>query len=136
MLEKETVYKCNIMTNQELKDLLGYEYPKIDYYEKRLFNRLSIFPKAIEVYGHSLENIYTRSDEWFLVEQLKPSLATNPYAEISAVTYIENIIQSHDVQDIDWISVYKFVDTCLEDGYIKNLLNKNRDRFLPRYDMI
>ena len=62
--------------------------------------------------------------------------AISRYAEISAATYIENIIQSHDVQDIDWISVYKFVDTCLDDGYIKNLLNKNRDRFLPRYDMI
>lgn len=63
------------MTKRELKELLGYEYPKIDYYENRLFNRLSIFPKAIEVYGRCLENIYTRSGEWFLVEQLKPSLA-------------------------------------------------------------
>lgn len=124
------------MTKQELKRLLGGEYPKSDYHEKRLFGRLDIFPGAIKVYERHPENIYTRSDEWFLVEQLKPSLATNPYSEISAATYIENIIQSHEVQDIDWISVYKFVDTCLEDGYIKNLLNKNRDRFLPRYDMI
>jgi len=128
--------KGDIMTKQELKRLLGGEYPKSDHHEKRLFDRLDIFPGAIKLYERHPENIYTRSGEWFLVEQLKPSLATNPYAEISAATYIENIIQSHDVQDIDWISVYKFVDTCLDDGYIKNLLNKNRDRFLPRYDMI
>lgn len=124
------------MTKQELKDLLGYEYPKIDYYEKRLFNRLSIFPKAIEVYGHSLENIYTRSGEWFLVEQLKPSLANNPFDNVSVSTHMENIIQHHDVSNIDWISVYKFVDTCLEDGYMKDLLNRNRERFLLQYDII
>lgn len=72
----------------------------------------------------------------FLVEQLEPSLATNPYAKPSPSTHIENIIQGRKVQDIDWVSVYKFVDTCLEDGYIKNLLNKNQKRFLPQYDMI
>ena len=76
------------MTKQELKELLGYEYPKIDYYEKRLFDRLSIFPKAIEVYGRCLENIYTRSVEWFLVEQLKPSLANNPYTKTSVSTHM------------------------------------------------
>lgn len=124
------------MTKQELKELLGYEYPKIDYYEKRLFDRLSIFPKAIEVYGRCLENIYTRSGEWFLVEQLKPSLANNPFTKTSVSTHMENIIQSHDVPNIDWISVYKFVDTCLEDGYMKDLLNRNRKRFLFQYDII
>ena len=35
------------MTKQELRELLGGEYPKNDYYERRLFDRLSIFPKAI-----------------------------------------------------------------------------------------
>lgn len=124
------------MTKQELKELLGYEYPKIDYYEKRLFDRLSIFPKAIEVYGRCLENIYTRSGEWFLVEQLKPRLANNPFTKTSVSTHMENIIQSHDVPNIDWISVYKFVDTCLEDGYMKDLLNRNRKRFLFQYDII
>lgn len=49
---------------------------------------------------------------------------------------MENIIHSHDVLNIDWISVYKFVDTCLEDGYMKNLLNQNRKRFLLQYDII
>lgn len=124
------------MTKQELKELLGDEYPKIDYYEKRLFDRLSIFPKAIKVYGRCLENIYTRSGEWFLVEQLKPSLANNPFTKVSVSTHMENIIHSHDVLNIDWISVYKFVDTCLEDGYMKNLLNQNRKRFLLQYDII
>lgn len=125
------------MTKQELQELLGAEYPKNDYHEKRLFDRLSIFPKAIEVYGRCLENIYTRSGEWFLVEQLEPSLAVNPYTKISADTHMENIIHSRMVPDIDWVVVYQFVDDCLEDGYIKDLLNKNRERLLQlQYDII
>ena len=49
------------MTKQELKRLLGGEYPKSDYHEKRLFDRLDIFPGAIKVYERHPENIYTRS---------------------------------------------------------------------------
>ena len=125
------------MTKQELIELLGGEYPKSDYHENRLFERLSIFPNAIKVYERHPENIYTRSGEWFLVEQLEPSLATNPYAKTSADTHIKNIIQSHKVQDIDWVLVYEFVDTCLEDGYMKDLLNINRERLLQlQYDII
>lgn len=125
------------MTKQELKELLGDEYPKNDYHEKRLFDRLDIFPKAIQVYGRSLENIYTRSGEWFLVEQLSPDLASNPFAKISASTHMENFIQGRMAQSIDWTVVYKFVDTCLEDGYMKDLLNKNRERLLQlQFDMI
>ena len=125
------------MTKQELIELLGGEYPKSDYHENRLFERLSIFPNAIKVYGRHPENIYTRSGEWFLVEQLEPSLAANPYAKISADTHIKNIIQSHKVQDIDWVSVYEFVDVCLEDCYMKDLLNINRERLLQlQYDII
>ncbi len=125
------------MTKQELIELLGGEYPKSDHHENRLFERLSIFPNATKVYGRHPENIYTRSGEWFLVEQLEPSLAANPYAKISADTHIKNIIQSHKVQDIDWVSVYEFVDVCLEDGYMKDLLNINRERLLQlQYDII
>lgn len=125
------------MTEQEIKELLGDEYPKNDYHEKRLFDRLDIFPKAIQVYGRQLENIYTRSGEWFLVEQLDPSLVTNPYAKASASTHMNNIIHSRMVHDIDWVAVYKFVDTCLEGGYMKTVLNKNRERLLQlQYDII
>lgn len=118
------------MTKQELRELLGGEYPKNDYYERRLFDRLSIFPKAIQVYERCLENIYTRSGEWFLVEQLQPDLASNPFAKISADTHMKNIIESRTIHDIDWVVVYKFVDTCLEDGYMKDILNRNRERLL------
>ena len=125
------------MTKQELRELLGGEYPKNDYYEKRLFDRLAIFPKAIQVYGCCLENIYTRSGEWFLVEQLQPDLAVNPYAKISADTHMDNIIQSHMTRNIDWSVVYQFVDTCLEDGYMKDRLNRNREQLLRlQYDII
>lgn len=124
------------MTKQELKELLVDEYPISEGLEARLFKRLSIFPDAVSVYARNPERICYRSNEWFLVEQLDPSLVTNPYAKPSVSTHIENIIQGCKAQDIDWISVYEFVDTCLEDGYMKRLLNKNRERFLPNYDMI
>ena len=125
------------MTKQELIELLGGEYPKSDYHENRLFERLSIFPNAIKVYGRHPENIYTRSGEWFLVEQLEPSLVTNPYAKASASTHMNNIIHSRMVHDIDWAVVYQFVDTCLEDGYMKDRLNRNRERLLQlQYDII
>lgn len=125
------------MTKQELIELLGGEYPKSDHHENRLFERLSIFPNAIKVYGRHPENIYTRSNEWFLVEQLDPSLVTNPYAKVSARTHIENIMQGRKAQDIDWVSVYEFVDTYLEDGYMKTVLNTNRERLLQlQFDII
>ena len=124
------------MTKQELKELLVDEYPISEGLEARLFKRLGIFPDAVSVYARNPERICYRSNEWFLVEQLDPSLVTNPYAKPSVSTHIENIIQGCKAQDIDWISVYEFVDTCLEDGYMKRLLNKNRERFLPNYDMI
>lgn len=125
------------MTKQELKELLGDEYPLSEGLEARLFKRVSIFPGAIKVYARNPESICYRSSEWFLVEQLDPSLATNPYAKASARAHIENIIQGRKAQDIDWVSVYEFVDTCLEDGYMKTLLNRNRERLLQlQYDMI
>jgi hypothetical protein len=124
------------MTKQELKELLGDEYPLSEGLEARLFKRVSIFPGAISVYARNPERICYRSNEWFLVEQLDPSLVTNPYAKASASTHIENIIQGRKAQGIDWVVVYEFVDTCLEDGYMKTLLNTNRERFLPNYDMI
>ena len=118
------------MTKQELRELLGGEYPKNDDYEKRLFDRLNIFPKAINIYGRCLENIYTRSSEWFLVEQLRPDLVSNPFAKLSASKHMENIIHSRMIHNIDWVVVYQFVDICLVDGYMKNLLNENRERLL------
>lgn len=125
------------MTKQELRELLGGEYPKNDYYERRLFDRLSIFPKAIQVYERCLENIYTRSSERFLVDQLRPDLVINPFVKLSASKHMENIIHSHMIHNIDWISVYEFVDTCLVEGYMKDLLNKNRERLLQlQYDII
>ena len=124
------------MTKQELKELLGDEYPLSEGLEARLFKRVSIFPGAISVYARNPERICYRSNEWFLVEQLDPSLVTNPYAKASASTHIENIIQGRKAQGIDWVVVYEFVDTCLEDGYMKTLLNTKRERFLPNYDMI
>ena len=50
---------------------------------------------------------------------------------------MENIVQGRKVQDINWVSIYEFVDTCLEDGYMKRLLNKNRERLLQsQFDII
>lgn len=129
--------KGDIMTRQELRELLGNEYPISEGLEARMFKRLSVFPGAIRVYERNPENICYRSDEWFLVEQLSPDLATNPFAKISSSKHMENIIHSRKAQDIDWDVVYQFVDTCLDDGYMKNLLNENRERLLGlQYDII
>ena len=125
------------MTKQELKELLGDEYPLSEGLETRLVERLSIFPGAVSVYARNPERICYRSNEWFLVEQLDPSLVTNPYAKASASTHMNNIIHSRMVHDIDWAVVYQFVDTCLEDGYMKDILNRNRERLLQlQYDII
>lgn len=112
------------MTKQELKELLGDEYPISEGLEARLVERLRIFPGAIKVYARNPERIFYRSNEWFLVEQLNPDLVSNPYAKVSVNTHMENIVQGRKVQDINWVSIYEFVDTCLEDGYMKRLLNK------------
>lgn len=125
------------MTKQELRELLGDEYPLSEDLEARLFKRVSIFPGAVSVYARNPERICYRSNEWFLVEQLDPSLVTNPYAKASARTHIENIMQGRKAQDIDWVSVYEFVDTYLEDGYMKTVLNTNRERLLQlQFDII
>lgn len=125
------------MTKQELKELLGDEYPLSEGLEARLFKRVSIFPGAIRVYARNPENICYRSSEWFLVEQLQPDLVSNPFAKLSASKHMENIIHSHMIHNIDWVSVYEFVDTCLEDGYMKTLLNTNRERLLQlQFDII
>ena len=118
------------MIKQKLKELLRDEYPKTVDMEKRLFDRLSIFPDSIKVYERDPSNIYRRSNEWFLAEQLQPDLVNNPYAKRFASVHIKNSIHSNNNQDINWEIVYKFVDTCLEDGYIKNILNNNRERLL------
>lgn len=125
------------MTKQELKDLMGDEYPISKVLEARMFKRLSVFPGAIKVYARSPENICYRSSEWFLVEQLQPDLVGNPFAKLSASKHMENIIHSRMIHNIDWVVVYQFVDTCLVDGYMKDLLNRNRERLLRlQYDMI
>jgi hypothetical protein len=125
------------MTKQELKELLGDEYPLSEGLEARLFKRVSIFPGAIRVYARNPESICYRSSERFLVDQLRPDLVINPFVKLSASKHMENIIHSHMIHNIDWISVYEFVDTCLVEGYMKDLLNKNRERLLQlQYDII
>lgn len=125
------------MTKQEIKELLGDKYPISEGLEARLLKRVNIFPGAVSVYAKNPEHICYRSNEWFLVEQLDPSLVTNPYAKASASTHMNNIIHSRMVHDIDWVVVYKFVDTCPEGGYMKTVLNKNRERLLQlQYDII
>ena len=125
------------MTKQELKELLGDEYPLSEGLEARLFKRVSIFPGAIRVYARNPESICYRSSERFLVDQLRPDLVINPFVKLSASKHMDNIIQSREVRDIDWAIVYQFVDTCLEDGYMKDRLNRNRERLLQlQYDII
>ena len=124
------------MDKQQLMELFGSEYPKTKYYEKILLERLELFPNAINVYKNRPKNLYLRSNEWFLVEQLSPELALNPYADISASRHMRNIIYGKDIYDIDWSTVYRFVDTQLEDCLVKEILNGHREWLLPQYDTI
>lgn len=124
------------MDKQQLIELFGNDYPRKESTEKRLFDRLSLFPNAINVYKGCLGNIYRRSSDWFLVEQLLPHLVHNLYASTIASAHMEHVIHGKNVSNIDWATIYQFVDTQLEDCRTKDLLNKNRDRLLPHYDII
>ena len=44
--------------------------------------------------------------------------------------------QGENVSNIDWTTIYQFVDTQLEDCHTKTLLNEHRERLLSLYDII
>lgn len=124
------------MDKQQLMELFGDDYPRRESTEKRLFDRLSLFPNAINVYKGCLGNIYRRSSDWFLAEQLSPNLVHNHYASTAASAHMKRVIHGEDVSNIDWQTVYAFVDTQLNDCRTKDLLNQNRERLLPQYDIV
>jgi hypothetical protein len=124
------------MDKQQLIELFGNDYPRKESTKKRLFDRLSLFPDALNVYKDCLGNVYRRSSDWFLAEQLLPNLVHNHYASPAASVHIRHVIYGENVSNIDWTIIYQFVDTQLEDCRTKTLLNEHRERLLSLYDII
>lgn len=83
------------MTKQELKDLMGRHYPEHPEYENTLLIRVKFFPNCLDVYSDHLSNIYTRANEWFLLEQLMPETANDSPAGVKPIRKIESFIEHY-----------------------------------------
>ena len=83
------------MTKQELKDLMKWSYPRSAEAEEKLLFRVNLFPKSLEIYHDHLQNIYTRSDVWFLLEQLMPEAAHESAGGVNPFRKIDNFISHY-----------------------------------------
>ena len=138
--------KGNIMTKQELKDLMKWSYPRSAEAEEKLLFRVNLFPKSLEIYHDHLQNIYTRSDVWFLLEQLIPEAARESAGGVNPFRKIDNFISHYiylggDVlfgsKDVDWKAVYAFIDGQTGSNTLTRVVNKYREQLLvDDYDMI
>lgn len=130
------------MNEQELRNFFGGSYPSSLVYQRRIKERLESFPGALEVYEPDPRALVYDRNSWFLVSQLMPELVIN-YGP-SPSKHLEDFIDSGDVHSADWISVYKFFDSHMQDGdeygdefnELANILNTHRDELLSSYDMI
>lgn len=136
------------MTRQELKDLMGRHYPEHPEYENTLLIRVKLFPNCLDVYRDHLLNIYTRANEWFLLEQLMPETANDSPAGVKPIQKIDNFISHYLIfnsggtvlfgsKDINWESVYAFIDNINPHSELAHVVNKYRDQLLGTpYDMV
>lgn len=136
------------MTKQELEDLMGFIYPKNSEDEKTLLFRLDLFPKCIDLYHDHLSNIYTRSNEWFLLEQLIPEAVNDSPSGTKPIQRIDNFISHYIIfnsggaiffgsKDINWESVYAFIDHINPHSELAHVVNKYRDQLLSApYDIV
>lgn len=136
------------MTKQELKELMGFIYPTNSQDEKTLLFRVDLFPKCLHLYRHQLSNIYTRSNEWFLLEQLIPEAVNDSPAGAKPIQRIDNFISHYLIfnsggtilfgsKDINWESVYAFIDNINHYSELAHVVNKYRDQLLSApYDMV
>ena len=123
------------MDEQELRNFLGGDYPSSLAYRRRMKERLELFPGAIDVYRPDPRGLVYDRNSWFLVSQLMPELVTD--YESHPGNHLEDFINSPRVHTTDWVSVYKFFDSYMQnDEELVNILNKHRDELLSGYDMI
>lgn len=136
------------MTKQELKDLMNRHYPEHPEYENTLLIRVKFFPNCLDVYSDHLSNIYTRANEWFLLEQLMPETVNDSPAGVKPIRKIESFIEHYLIfnssgtvlfgsKDINWESVYAFIDHINPHSELAHVVNKYRDQLLSApYDIV
>ena len=123
------------MDEQELRNFLGGDYPSTLAYQRILKERVESFPGAIEIYRPDPNGILYDRDSWFLVTQLIPSLVTD-YGE-SPDSYLIDFINSPRAHTADWVSIYKFFDSYIQnDEELADILNEHRDELLSGYDIV
>lgn len=109
------------MTEQELRYLMGYDYPRDDDDKEVLLLRVNLFPNSVDIYDNHLNWIYDRTDDWFLIEQCLPELADELRSEKKSYEYFEDFMESGDLSKIDWSNFYAYVDrVCNDHPYYEN----------------
>ena len=103
------------MLEQELRDLMGRDYPRDDDDREILLLRVSMFPDSIDIYDNHLHWICDRTEDWFLVEQCIPALADEMISEKKSYEYFEDFMKSGDLSKIDWPIFYAYVDRVCDD---------------------
>ena len=127
------------MNEQELRNYFGDRYPTSLVYQRRLKERLELFPGALEVYQPDKQSLIHDRNSWFLVSQLMPELVID-YGS-SPDRHLEDFIGSDRAHTADWTSVYKFFDLYMQDGdeygdELVNILTRHRDELLNSYDIV
>ena len=133
------------MSEQELRELMGYNYPEDDDDKEILLLRVNMFPESINIYADHLDWLYDRTGDWFLVEQLFPELANELTSAKKTYEYFEDFMNSGNLSKIDWSAFYTYVDKtydCHNDHRYRNYkffktVEKYREQLLsPGYDII
>ena len=131
------------MLEQELRTLMGRDYPRDDDGKEVLLLRVSMFPNSVDIYDNHLNWIYDRTDDWFLIEQCLPELADELRSEKKSYEYFEDFMESGDLSKINWQNFYVYVDRVCDDyPYYRNTkffqaVEKYREQLLsPGYDIV
>lgn len=131
------------MLEQELRELMGRDYPRDDDDKEVLLLRVTMFPNSVDIYDNHLNWIYDRTDDWFLIEQCLPELADELRSEKKSYEYFEDFMESGDLSKIDWSIFYAYVDRVCDDyPYYRNTkffeaVEKYREELLNSgYDII
>lgn len=131
------------MLEQELRDLMGRDYPRYNDDKEVLLLRVTMFPKSVDIYDNHLNWIYDRTDDWFLIEQCLSELADELRSEKKSYEYFEDFMELGNLSKIDWPNFYAYVDRVCDDyPYYRNTkffeaVEKYREELLnPGYDII
>lgn len=131
------------MLEQELRDLMGRDYPRDDDDREILLRRVSMFPNSTVIYANNLDWIYDRTVDWFLVEQCLPELADELQSAKKSYEYFEDFMESGNLSKINWTNFYAYVDEVLDDNHCYRntkffeAVEKYREELLsPGYDIV